>query len=165
MEMIVSKGNKVLLDDMDYETIKAHKWYYDGRYCYRRETLSYNQEKRSYKTRKIYLHRQLLNFPAKGLDIDHINCNKLDNRRSNLRIVTRSQNAVNKPKFGEHTSQYKGVCWHKQRGKWKAEARQGAVKRYLGVFDCEHAAALAYNIHMQANYGEYAMLNVITKGD
>jgi hypothetical protein len=70
--------------------------------------------------KKIYLHRFLISAP-KGLEVDHINQNKLDNKKSNLRIVTRSENAMNMKTHNDSKSGRKGIYYDKKRKKWKAE--------------------------------------------
>ncbi len=76
------------------------------------------------------------------LVVDHINDNKLDNRVENLQIVTQRENAFKTQ--GKYSSKYKGVCWHKNRNKWKADININGKLKYLGSFDIEHEAHLAY---------------------
>jgi hypothetical protein len=76
---------EVLLSKCDYEKCKNKNWQYNGDYI-KEATSKYT----------LYLHRYIQDFIPNGLVIDHINRNKLDNRRENLRIVTRSENNRNK---------------------------------------------------------------------
>src|SRR3990167_9459857 len=73
-----------------------------------------------------YLHRLVTNAP-KGLDVDHINGNKLDNRKANLRIVTRSQNLHNR-----HDRPFHGVAWRKDKKKWRARITVSGREIYIG---------------------------------
>lgn len=68
------------------------------------------------------MHRFLLKTP-KGLETDHINRDKLDNRRSNLRIVSRTQNSINRDMPPNNTSGYKGVTWYKRDRYWQAQIK------------------------------------------
>lgn len=87
-------------------------------------------------------------FPVKriGYCVDHINRNKLDNRKSNLRYVSFSQNVLNRPKVHKNTySKYKGVCWSQPKGKWIAYFYGKTLKKFLGQYSNEDDAARAYN--------------------
>lgn len=95
---------------------------------------------------------------------DHINSDGLDNRRSNLRLASSSQNHYNRRKLGllkgsPTSSQYKGVRWESDRQKWRVDIRINGKKKYLGRFVSEIDAALAYNSAAMAAFGEYARLN------
>ena len=85
-----------------------------------------------------------LNHTPCGMElvIDHINDNKLDNRVENLQIVTSRFNTY-KTKV-KYSSKYKGVSWHKKANKWTASIHINGKGVYLGIFNCELAASLAY---------------------
>ena len=82
---------------------------------------------------RIYMHR-LINKPSVGFEIDHINRNKLDNRKENLRIVTRSQNQMNRVIQKNNTSGYKGITWNQKRKKWQAQIMVNYKCIILGCF-------------------------------
>jgi hypothetical protein len=90
----------------------------------------------------VYMHRQLLGLesgdPREG---DHVNRVKIDCRRENLRIVEGSQNNHNQPSRPGSTSQYRGVCWNGQRGKWAAYCTLNGRFKFLGHFGSEEDAA------------------------
>lgn len=105
-----------------------------------------------------YMHRVLLGVSDPRIQVDHINLDTLDNRRSNLRIVTNQQNAFNQaPRRG--TSRFKGVCWHKSVGKWNAQIGHNGRVRSLGVFESEIDAARAYDEAALRLFGEFARTN------
>lgn len=151
-ELRLNCGRIALIDEDLSKDLNLWKWGFDGRYVYRRE---YSNGR----CKKIYMHRLIMETP-KGFDTDHINGNKLDNRCSNLRLATRSENEANKPKKAGCSSKYKGVCWHKQRGCWKAEIKINGKKKHLGVFLSEEVAAEAYNKAATERFKEFAKLNI-----
>jgi hypothetical protein len=106
----------------------------------------------------LYLHRFLLNAPT-GLSVDHIDHDGLNNRRSNLRLGTQSQNLGNARNIRGGSSRFKGVTWSKIRRTWIAEIGVGGKMIYLGSFAVEEEAARAYDAAAVATWGEYACLN------
>lgn len=96
----------------------------------------------------IFLHHLIL--PIKdGLEVDHINNNKLDNRRCNLRLVTRSQNQMN-------IKTSKGVCWDKSSKSWMARITVNYKRIYLGCFKDEKQALKARRNAEKIYFREYA---------
>lgn len=89
-------------------------------------------------------HRILMGFPP--CDVDHVNNNGLDNRKLNLRLATRSQNAFNTKIKSSNTSGYKGVSFCKLTGKWVARIRLDGTYKNLGRFDTPEKAHEAYCI-------------------
>lgn len=89
--------------------------------------------------------------------VDHINGDGLDNRRSNLRLATSSQNGANIPAPSHNTSGYKGVSLYKRTGRWRAYA--GANARHLGYFATAEEAARAYDAAATETWGNFARLN------
>lgn len=91
----------------------------------------------------LLLHRVLMGLErGDRREVDHINRDKLDNRRSNLRVVTRAQNRQNLPSWGP-TSEYRGVSWSRQHRKWYAHVKLDNRTRHVGAFDSELQAAVA----------------------
>lgn len=111
------KGKFVIVDDEDFVRVTKIKWHFDGRYAAWKP-----------KTGKVYLHRFIMGKGKK--DIDHINRDKLDCRKENLRFVTRSVNIFNKGMNKNNTSGIKGVYWHRGAKKWMVLIGNN----YLGVF-------------------------------
>lgn len=92
---------------------------------------------------RVFMHRHIMGLsPGDGFHTDHINGDKLDNRRENLRVTTCSENLQNR-RHGYGTSRFRGVAWDKRRGNWTAQACLDGRKYYLGAFDDEIAAARA----------------------
>lgn len=95
------------------------------------------------KRRSAYMHRFLMPLP-KGLQVDHIDGDGLNNRRANLRSATNSQNQHNQRLRYGNTSGIKGVSWMKRDRRWKAEIRVDGRRQYLGYFTDPNEAAAAY---------------------
>ena len=105
------------------------------------------------------MHRQLMN-PPKGMVVDHVSGNRIDNTRSNLHVCTPAENCRNRPKRRGSSSQYLGVYRVKQMDKWMALICLGGKhNRTLGYFDDEIDAARAYDRAAVAHFGEAAKLN------
>jgi hypothetical protein len=111
------------------------------------------------------MHRIVNNTPE-GMYTDHINMDKLDNRKSNLRTCNKSQNSMNRKKqrATRHTSKYKGVCWCKTKQKWKARIKFKSREYSLGYHTNEESAAEAYNERAKELFGEFAYFNNIEEG-
>lgn len=148
----LTKGKFALVDDEDYEKVSQLSWKYTGGYAAHNYTVKGKQG-------CIYMHRLIMNA-KKGEFVDHVNHDPLDNRRTNLRLCTHSQNHMNRTKLPNRSSRYKGVTWNKQVGKWKASIQAKGKYRYIGYFDKEHHAALAYDMWAKPSYGEFANLNL-----
>ena len=111
---------------------------------------------------KIRMHRVILEAPL-DMEVDHINRNRLDNRRANLRLCTDAQTAMNRTKQRRKcSSKYKGVCWSKEKRRWMAHIQKNYEQLYLGYFEAEEDAARAYNKAARELHGEFAALNEIS---
>lgn len=155
-EIPLSKGMSALVDDDDYTRLSAFSWY-----CIRSGNSFYAARYGGKKggSHHIWMHRVILDAP-KGFEVDHINGNKLDNRRENLRIATRAQNAFNRAKFKiPSSSRFKGVTFHKRDKKWQACIKVNGRSIFLGYFKNEVDAARAYNEAAAEYFGEFANLN------
>jgi hypothetical protein len=92
---------------------------------------------KKYKTITLYMHREILNT---DLEVDHINGNKLDNRKENLRPANRVQQTQNKTSHIGSSSKYAGVHIHKLTGKWRAQIKIGDKVKSLGLFGTQEDA-------------------------
>jgi len=110
------------------------------------------------RTKLLNLHREITNAP-KGLLVDHLNGDPLDNRKANLRLATQSQNRQNVPKRKNTSSRFIGVCFNKEMKKWRAVINHDKKSIYLGDFKNEIDAARAYDTAARKYYGEFAKLN------
>ena len=111
----------------------------------------------------VRLHRVVIGAKAGEL-VDHIDRDKRNNARSNLRIASKSENGRNQSKR-KGLSQFKGVTWNKKSRKWQAQIRVSPSHyRYLGLYSDEHVAAHEYNKAAILHYGEFACLNPVGIG-
>lgn len=155
-EIPLTQGRVTLVDDEDYERLSQFKWY-----CHVRMGKPYASRTihEGSKSHVESMHRVILNVP-KGQTGDHRNGDTLDNRRCNLRICSRRQNACNRKKRANPTSsRYKGVSWNKRRGKWHSRIFPNGMNLHLGYYDVEEEAAKAYDVAALHHYGEFARLN------
>ena len=149
---------KTIVDDYNYYKFNKYRWSLDSHgYVVRKESI-YKNKKQIIKN--IYLHREICFCHNKSI-IDHINHNPLDNRECNLRMVTTSQNQMNRLPYKNTSSKYKGVCWSKSHNKWLAYIKFNKKLTYLGYFKDEKAAAKAYNEKAKELFTIYTELNLI----
>jgi hypothetical protein len=112
----------------------------------------------------IYMHREIFftlseHSESNGL-VDHKNTNSLDNRRQNLRLATHSQNSCNTRRDKSNTySRYRGVSFSKRKSKWFSAIRANGRKLWLGYFNNEIDAAVAYDEAARKYHKDFAQLN------
>lgn len=90
-----------------------------------------------------------------GYEIDHIDGDRANNRRTNLRLVTRQQNNMNCGDSKNSTSGIKGVSWHDERNKWRAYIMIDYRQKHLGLFDTKEEAKAARVAAEHLLFGEY----------
>lgn len=142
---------KTMVNRCDYEKIKDRRW----SKCSQGYAVSYYRRADGSET-KIRLHHIILP-PSEGRIIDHINRNKLDNRRENLRVVTYSQNGMNRGVNSGSLTGFKGAI--KESNRFISRIGVNGKNIYIGTFTTAEDAAKAYNIKAEKYFGEYALLN------
>lgn len=118
----LTRGKVALVDDCDYEALSDYSWQCTVDGYARRWALGGH----------VWMHRQILN-PEKGFDVDHVNGDRLDNRRANLRTATRSQNVFNQTRNRRNTSGRTGVV-SGYRGLFYARIKANGKQIHLGSF-------------------------------
>lgn len=150
MRMRLGNGKYTHIDEEDYAWASKHTWSYHFAGYVARQGPRPGRK-------KISLHRVIMKA-KKGQHVDHINGKPWDNRRENLRFVTRSQQCFNSSKKRGTRTKFKGVTYHKQRGKWWARIHKHGKQISLGLFDTATGASKAYKIAAIKLYGEYACI-------
>jgi len=147
-----AKHRYAIVDPEDYQKIVQDDWQlYD------------NHNSKYYAVRIedckiVFMHRQIMGNPV-GKVIDHRNREGLDNRKSNLRLATRSQNNCNRGRLKNGSSKYRGVSRSKKRRKWRAGINYNGIYKHLGFFENEEDTARAYDEAAKIYHGEFATLN------
>lgn len=153
----LTQGKVAIVDDEDFEQLSRFKWYAFRDSSKRQQWRARRQVTiGKKKQRGILMHRQLMGFPPG--EVDHKNRDGLDNRRSNLRRATDSQQMSNR--IGSHCESktgFRGVYAHCK--KFQSHIRDGGVHRFLGTFPTKVEAALAYDKAARRIFGEFAVLN------
>jgi len=163
MKLIALKGRNgsgkfVKVDDVDFGYLNQFSWWFS------KMGYAYGRIKKGGKI--LLMHRVIMN-PSSSMEIDHINSDRLDNQRSNLREATRQEQLFNcKKRSNALTSIYRGVSLDRKRNLWLAQIRKkntsGISKNiYLGAFKHELDAVLSYNRAAIDLFGEYAKINKI----
>jgi hypothetical protein len=150
-EIKLNNGMVAMVDDADYEWLNQWKWRaLKGRSTY-------------YACRgggcggHVYMHRLIMDAP-KGMDVDHMDSNGLNNQRGNMRVCTRSQNIQNSRKLRKTRSPYKGVACV-IRNYFTSQITHNGKVHFLGYFNTDEEAARSYDMAALELYGEQARIN------
>lgn len=154
----LTRGQQAIVDDIDYDWLSQWKWralrHKSGEYYAVRSV-------RAGGSRTIYMHRVIAG--ASGMEqVDHVNGDKLDNCRGNLRVCTNAENQRNRGKHRDNASGFKGVAQHPATGRWQACIQHAGVKVHLGYFSDRIHAARAYDLAAERLHGDFARLNNAT---
>lgn len=153
-EIKLNKGFVALVDDDDFQFLNQWNWFIGN------DGYAKRSQHNLYTSKTICMHRLIMN--ASRCDIvDHIDMNRLNNQKSNLRLCNRKQNAANSLIPRNNSSGYKGVYWHKTNKKWHAQIKVNYKTIFLGCFNTKEEAALAYNNGALKHQGEFARLNIL----
>lgn len=138
--IILTKGQRAIVDDECYEELNKHKWYCSTSRYANRHPHSTN----GVRIGKIMMHRVIMNTP-KNKQTDHINGDTLDNRRANLRVVTQSQNLWN--------VKVKGITW--TISGYQVRIQKQGKRIFIGYYKTEKEAITARKAAEKKYYGNY----------
>lgn len=155
----LDKGMSTMVDDEDFDELNKHKWFAKavgrGRYYATRA------ERINGKVVFYSMHRVIMKVTDPKIYVDHKDRIELNNQKYNLRTATHQQNQQNQKKRSGVSSKYRGVCFIKETGRYRAMIKPNKISIHLGMFDIEEDAAIAYNTACLKHYGEFASLNII----
>ena len=144
---------KVMVDDEDYDYLKQFDWHVSKDKCV-------SSAMGSHKNKRMLIHRLLMKAPD-DMEVDHIDGNRLNNQRSNLRLATSSQNKCNRGARKDNRSGFKGVSWHKKNKNWNVRIKADNKYLLIGIFQDKFEAAKAYNEAATKYHGEFAYINTV----
>lgn len=139
----LTQGYEALIDECDVKDVQEYKWFANNVTASARKlkkSYTYPSSRVGLERGYVYLHRFIMN-PAKGMTVDHINGNTMDNRRANLRICTYRENSCNKE---AHRSGKLVGTYRTKFGKYAAQIKVDGIVRYIGLYATEHEAHQAY---------------------
>ena len=148
----LTKGLIATIDAADVPLIEEFNWY--ARVS-RSTTYAQRSTRIDGKRQVILMHRVIMDAPD-GMQVDHISCDGLDNRRENMRLATRAQNSQNSRIRIDNKSGFKGVCWNKKCKKWSAQITVFNKGKHLGLFTTPESAHAAYVDAANRLFGEFA---------
>jgi hypothetical protein len=157
----LTKGKFAQVDDEDFEELNQYKWRFAKKYAIRDLPMQFGVRS------SLYMHTAITGYP----ETDHRDGDRLNNQKSNLREVTRSQNRTNsiKPRTGLSTSKYKGVILDRRHWRARVTLNEGMPRnrqKYLpGPFETEETAALAVDSFNRNEWGEHAVYNFPLPGE
>jgi len=147
----LTKGNEAIIDAESAALVCMHNWYSKPdkhtSYAIRNETFGDRQI-------KIAMHRLIMQAKD-GIFVDHINGNGVDNRKENLRLATRGENARNQRISVANTSGFKGVSWDKKTDTWQAAIMVNSKTVFLGRFPVLQDACSAYRLASADLHGDF----------
>lgn len=151
-KILLTRGKVALVDDGDFKWLSQWKWCAQkSRYTfYALRTTRVSET--DFPQTTIMMHRLILeehNLLQPGHEVDHRDGNGLNNQISNLRSVTRRQNQQNRVNGKKKSSKFPGVHWKKRGKKWTSQIRINGKVKYLGLFEKEEDAAMAYIVALK----------------
>lgn len=153
----------VLVDDEDYDrVINQGSWRVISGYA---QNIKRTGDRSLNKRKGIRLHRFILRDYDVSHCIDFKNGDKRDNRKCNLRVISKKEDCWRSKGWKEATSMYKGVGWENYTQKWKAQIHVNGVGKNLGRYTSELEAAEAYNTAAVELCGEFARLNAVHEAE
>jgi hypothetical protein len=149
---IWNSNGKYEVDDIDLMVVSRHHWFVNTR----------GHLSTSIGNKTVYLGQfiaQRMGLNLEGMQVDHKDQNKLNNKRNNIRLATRSQNGANRKVLSNNKLGIKGVYFREELGKYVASIRVNKKLIHLGYFTDKNEASNVYNQAAIKYFGEFACLN------
>lgn len=151
-ECILPTGESFKVDREDYGTVSRYRWVTNA--------AGYFVTSLGKRNKHIFLH-QLVLKPPEGKIVDHIDGDKTNCRKENLRLCTYKENAWNSTLSSTNKCGYKGVYWASDRKKWRAEITVDGKHIHIGSYNTAEEAARAYDEYALFYFGEFAKTNAM----
>lgn len=151
----LTKGYEAVINAADVPLVERWNWF---PLVTPRTVYAHRMDYSGDAPRGVRLHRLLMGEPE-GFEVDHQDCDGLNNRRKNLRVATKSQNMQNQRLRSTSKSGFKGVCFRKDIGKWMARIKVNGKQHHLGCFttaEDAHAAYVAASDRLHGDFGRVA---------
>lgn len=148
----LTQNKYAIIDEDDFERVGQHKWFTFAKgYGATHNPKDHNK--------MIWMHRFILDAPI-GMEVDHINGNRLDNRKENLRLCTKSENQMNRSRNKNNRSGFKGIYLdtRSRSRQWNAKIVINRKPIYLGAFNTPQEAGKAYELAAKKYHGRFAHL-------
>lgn len=140
-EIVTARGQRYVIDLEDVDKVRGRSWYAIKGYA-------------AAGKKNLHLHRLLLDAP-KGVQVDHIDGNPSNNRRSNLRLCTHAENVRNVRRRADNTSGFKGVSMCSRAKRWRARIRLSRKLIHIGYFETPEQAKAAYEAAAERLFGAF----------
>ncbi|QPW59789.1 HNH endonuclease [Clostridium botulinum] len=145
----LSNGDEFKFDTEDFQKVIAYRWYSTGQGKSNKSCINY---------KGTYLHRYIMGA-EKGVEVDHIDRDRMNNCRRNLRICTHQQNQCNQALQSNNTSGFTGVRFYKPRSKYVARIKFYGKDIHLGYYKTIIEAIQARDVGAKLLFGKFAVLN------
>lgn len=148
----LTQSKSTVVDDEDFDELSKYKWYAirNGRTFYAGRKINTEKGRRI-----LFMHNCILST-TKETTVDHVDCDGLNNQKSNLRLAVGGQNNMNRRTPRNNTSGFKGVSFRKDIKRWAARIRIEKVDLHLGFYDTPQEAHSAYQEAATQHHGSFA---------
>lgn len=146
-KILLTKSKHALVDDEDFLYLSQFKWCSSHDYAVTRIVGGNGEQMR--------MHR-LVTKAREGDNVDHIDGNRSNNQKNNLRVCSHSENLYNSKRPIDNTSGYKGITWDKSRNKFLVQLNAKKIHYNLGRFSKLEDAIVAYKEASEKYHGNFA---------
>lgn len=152
-EIPLTQGKVAMVDDEDFEYLSKNKWF-----CAKGRNTFYAQRRDGKNGPIIHMHRLIMNTSI-NKEVDHIDCNGLNNQKVNLRNCTRIENSYNSRMKSTNQNKVKGISFAKWANMYRVQLKTNGKRIHVGYFKTIFEASSAYNKHVLQTRGAFAKIN------